>query len=422
MKILWVKSGPLFPLNTGGRRRTHAMLQELAKEHEVTYLANLPEGWDLAPDEPDAPYAREKIWIRSREPREGTFAFYRDLLVNFLFSTRPYVLDRYENEALGAKLLELDASGRFDLVVCDFLTPAVNFDFDRLRTPSVLFQHNVEAQIWKRLAEEKANPIVRLYFQDQYRRMHETERLLGRSFRGVIAVSEEDAARFRDDYGLDNVLGAVATGVDTGFFRPPSPRTPETGLIGFLGSMDWMPNVECVQYFVRDILPLVRERHPGVRFRIIGRNPTPSVRALADEDPAVEVTGTVDDVRPHLDACEVLVVPLRSGGGTRIKIFEAMAQGVPVVSTTIGAEGLPVADGETILIADEASAFASTTCRLLESTELAERISSRSLELLVENHSWASVSDEFLRLASGGLASTFPEASGEAPPKATPSG
>lgn len=398
MNILWVKSGPLFPLNTGGRRRTHAMLQELAKENAVTYLANLTAGYELDPGEPDAPYAQEKIWIPSHEPREGTLAFFWDLLRNFLFSSRPYVLDRYRNKALARKLLELDASRNFDHIVCDFLTPTVNFDFDRLRTPSILFQHNVEAQIWKRLAEEKANPIVRLYFRNQYRRMLRTERRLSQPFAGVIAVSEEDASQFCEEYGLKNVLGAVPTGVDTEFFRPPNPRTPEPGLIGFLGSMDWMPNIECVHHFVRDNFPLIRKEHPNARFRIIGRDPAPSVRILAEQDEAIEVTGTVDDVRPHLDACEVLVVPLRSGGGTRIKIFEAMAQGVPVVSTTIGAEGLPVVNGQTILIADTSSGFAEATNRILESKELSEQFSRNSRSLLVENYSWSSVIREFLEL------------------------
>ncbi|MEM9017889.1 MAG: glycosyltransferase, partial [Verrucomicrobiota bacterium] len=354
LRILWVKSGPLLPLNTGGRRRTHAMLEHLAKRHEVTYLANLAEGQLLDPGEEGSPYAKEKIWIPSREPAEGSVAYLAEALCNLLFSTRPLVLDRYENPKLRERLLELDGSGRFDLVICDFLTPAVSFDFDQLATPAILFQHNVEAQIWKRLAREKKNLATQLYFRDQYSRMFEAERLLSEKFESVITVSPEDAERCREDYGLSNVLGAVATGVDTDFFRPPERAAPASGRIGFLGSMDWMPNIECVHYFVREILPRVRKNLPEARFRVIGRNPASSVRRLGEEDHGIEITGTVEDVRLHLDQCDLVVVPLQSGGGTRIKIFEAMAQGVPVVSTTIGAEGLPVKDGTDILIADSA--------------------------------------------------------------------
>ncbi len=398
MKLLWVKSGPLYPLNTGGRKRTHAMLAELARHHDVTYLANLPEGQKLDPAEDSAPYAQEKLWIPSREPRDGSPAWMLDLVRHLLVSTSAFVLDRYRNPELAAKLLELDASGSYDLIICDFLTPAVNFDFDRIRTPVVLFQHNVEARIWERLAAEKKNPIVRLLFRDQARRMRDAEIRLSRQCQGVIAVSPEDAADFRDDYGLANVLGAVPTGVDTRFFQPPSPRRPEPGLIGFLGSMDWMPNIECVHHFVRDIFPRILATRPDARFLVIGRDPAPSLQRLAAENDRILLTGTVDDVRPQLDRCEVLVVPLRSGGGTRIKIFEAMAQGVPVVSTTIGAEGLPVTHGESILIADEPEAFSDAVLTLLQSPETRETLARQSRELLVRSYSWESVTASFLEL------------------------
>jgi glycosyltransferase involved in cell wall biosynthesis len=398
MKILWVKSGPLYPLNTGGRKRTHAMLVELARSHEVTYLANLTEGTVLDSEEPGASYAQEKIWVPSREPREGSAAWVLSLLKNVFLSTFPFVLDRYRNGELARTLLDLEANGAFDLIICDFLTPAVNFDFDRIRTPVVLFQHNVEARIWERLAEEKSNPLVRLLFRDQARRMREAERSLSAKCSGVIAVSPEDAADFRGDYGLDNVLGDVPTGVDTTFFAPPVPRTPEPSLIGFLGSMDWMPNIECVHYFVRDIFPAILTRHPGARFLIIGRDPAPSLQRLAADDDRILLTGTVADVRPSLDRCEVLVVPLRSGGGTRIKIFEAMAQGVPVVSTTIGAEGLPVCDGEAILLADEPGDFANAVIWILDSPEFGSTISDQARKLLVIDQSWESVISAFLNL------------------------
>ncbi len=398
-RILWVKTGPLFPLNTGGRRRTHAMLTALARGHRVTWLAGLPEGTDLHPREAPDPYADEKIWIPTREPRKGGPRFFLDLARNLIGSRLPYVLDRYRSRELRAKLAELDRSGNFDLIVCDFLTPAVHFEGWERRTPAVLFQHNVESQIWKRLAAEKTNPVSRRYFHRQYRRMWNAERELSRRFDGVITVSPEDADFCRREYDLPGVLGAVPTGVDTDFFQPPAGRAPEPGLIGFLGSMDWMPNVECVQHFTRDILPSIRQRHPGVRFRIIGRDPSPAVLRLADDDPAVEVTGTVEDVRPHLDACRLLVVPLRSGGGTRIKIFEAMAQGVPVVSTTIGAEGLPVTHDRDILIADDPAGFAEAVVRLLDHPDTAAELADAARRKLVAEHSWESVTDTFLSLA-----------------------
>jgi glycosyltransferase involved in cell wall biosynthesis len=162
--------------------------------------------------------------------------------------------------------------------------------------------------------------------------------------------------------------------------------------------MDWMPNIECVHHFVRDIFPRLLATRPDARLLVIGRDPAPSLQKLAAENDRVILTGTVDDVRPRLDRCEVLVVPLRSGGGTRIKIFEAMAQGVPVVSTTIGAEGLPVVHGESILIADEAEAFADAVLTLLQSPEARGALATHARELLVRSYSWESVTANFLDL------------------------
>lgn len=398
LDILWVKSGPLHPLNTGGRRRTHAMLTELSRTHRVTFLAGLPNETTISPAEAADPYAAEKIWLPTRESRKGSPRFFGELALNFAASRLPYVLDRYRDPGMTARIREIDTNGGHDLIVCDFLTPSVNFVGLPLRTPAVIFQHNIESQIWDRLAAEKRNPAVRAYFKIQAARLWRAERDLCAGFGGVITVSSEDAAYSRDVYGLTNVLGAVPTGIDTEQFRPPAEPRREPGLIGFLGSMDWMPNIECVRHFAHDILPTIRRRHPHCRFRIIGRDPAPAVRRLAETDPGIEITGTVDDVRPHLDACALIVVPLRSGGGTRIKIFEAMAQGVPVVSTSIGAEGLPVEHGRDILIADEPGAFAEAVIRLLDSPALAEELAGTAREKLVARHSWATVTDTFLDL------------------------
>lgn len=206
----------------------------------------------------------------------------------------------------------------------------------------VLFQHNIEALIWQRLAAGRSSSVGRWFFRRQHRRMQQWEARLSSIFDGVVTVSPEDAELARSEYGLTNVLGHVPTGVDSGAFKPAPPLAPGLSpTVGFLGAMDWMPNIEGVLWFVREVLPLVRQRVPGTRFKIIGRNPPPSIRALATAESGIEVTGTVDDVQPHVHGCNLIVVPLLSGGGTRIKIFECMAMGVAVVSTTIGAEGLP---------------------------------------------------------------------------------
>ena len=259
-----------------------------------------------------------------------------------------------------------------DLVVCDFPAPSLNLlrlEREALSLPVVLFQHNVEAMIWWRLAEAVDNPLKRAYFENQWQRMVRYERNICEFCDGVIAVSPEDAETMRREYALENVLGDVPTGVDADYFREVQ-RERNPGSIVFLGSMDWMPNIDAVEWFVREIYPGIGDRCPSASLSIVGRKPPRRVEALAEADASIRVTGTVPDVRPYLAEGSVCVVPLRAGGGTRIKIFEAMAAGLPVVSTRIGAEGLPLEDGVHCFLADEPGQFADRVVELLRNPEI----------------------------------------------------
>lgn len=380
------------------------MLREISRGgQEVTYLGLRERGQEITMAEAADTYAARREWVSSDAPAKGSLGYVCHAGTNALFSRRPFVLDRYISRRWRARIEELGAEA--DVVVCDFLTPAPNFEGLRLAAPVVLFQHNMESQIWKRLARSAPDPARRLYFQSQYRRMWAEERRLSAMFSGVITVSPEDSEFCRTEYGLANVLGDVPTGVDVSAFQPPDATRDSAGapVIGFLGSMDWMPNIDGVRWFTREVLPGVRREVPGARFKIVGRNPPSSIRELAQADRGIEVTGTVAEVQPHVHECAVIVVPLLSGGGTRIKIFECMAMGVPVISTTIGAEGLPVRAGETIAIADDASAFASEVSRLLRDREGARAQARRAREQVEARHSWKAAAEEFTRLCGKAL-------------------
>ncbi|MBX3742205.1 MAG: glycosyltransferase [Akkermansiaceae bacterium] len=401
MNILWVKSGPLFPLDSGGKKRTHAMLEEISRRHHVTYLALLADGQELHPDEAAAPYAAEKVWLTWKETPKRTWRFHVDLLRNFVLSEYPYALEKYRSKEM-VDWLETEATGdRFDLVICDFLQPAPNFLHIKGGAPMILFQHNMEAMIWKRLAESSSNPVGRLYLRDQFRRFSKWEKKLSALFDGVITVSEDDSAYARGTYRLDNVRGHVATGVDVDYFAPRKEISSGSDVIGFLGSMDWLPNIKAVEFFVAEAYPVIKRAIPEVRFMVIGRNPPESIRNLAAHDDSITVTGSVDDVRPYLKMCDLMVVPLLAGGGTRIKILEAMAMGVPVVSTTIGAEGLGLESGVHLEIADGAGPFAACTAELLVDDGRRRRLADAAHVRLVRENGWKGVVDEFLQLCEG---------------------
>ena len=273
-------------------------------------------------------------------------------VIGNLFGHVPIAVSRYESSQLRQIIRQLAATEHYDSIVCDFLAAAPNIPD---LSEAVLFQHNVETTIWQRHAEQAASPLKKLYAQLQAQKMEAYERHICRKSRHVIAVSEIDAFRMHRMFGIDSVT-SVPTGVDVDYFAPP-PSTPQTSDIVFCGSMDWLPNTDAVLYFMSEILPLIRAQIPGATFTIAGRSPEASVVKAAQALPGVTVTGKVDDMRPYLWGSKISVVPIRIGGGTRLKIYECFAAGLPTVSTTVGAEGLRYTESPQekadILIADQ---------------------------------------------------------------------
>jgi len=392
LRLLWIKCGPVTPPNTGGRLRSCQMLRALHREHEIRFLC-------LGTEEADdgAPYAARSEFVPHRVPVRGSLAFVWRALLNF-FSSLPLALALYRSPALTTRIRQRVREENPDVIVCDFLTPALNVP-PELRARCVLFQHNMEAQIWARMAAAAGHPLKRLYLRLQCRRMIRWETALSRQFARVITVSEADSRFARENYGLANVAGHVPTGVDEERFRElrALPRDPST--ICFLGSMDWLPNIDGMEWFLRESWSAIHARRPDLRLVVIGRTPPASLLSAWDGKAGVRFTGTVDDVRPHLAGCAASVVPLRIGGGTRLKILELMAAGVPVISTTIGAEGLPLVHQEHFLRADEPEELAAAVDWVLSSPQEAMRMSQRALDEVVQPNSWAHCAGVFLKLA-----------------------
>jgi glycosyltransferase involved in cell wall biosynthesis len=185
-------------------------------------------------------------------------------------------------------------------------------------------------------------------------------------------------------------MSVIPTGVDVDYFSPRNGEEDPSSIV-FTGSMDWTANEDGIVFFIENVLPLVRKRFPRAKLWVVGRRPTSRLQQIGRNVKDVEVTGTVDDIRPYLSRGAVYVVPLRVGGGTRIKIFEAMAAGKAVVSTTIGAEGLPVQDGENILLADDAETFAQSVVDLLADEVRRKNLGAAARKLVSENYSWKAV-------------------------------
>jgi glycosyltransferase involved in cell wall biosynthesis len=354
-----------------------------------------PEGLVRAPE-----YSTRAYPFQHRVADKRSLAFVVELAKS-VFDREPLSIRRFHPPAMGDYLLRLMEKERFDRAVCDFLTPAAYFPNIE---GAVLFQHNVETMIWGRRAQHEGNPAVRWYLRKQADRMFHFERGICRRAGHIAAVSGQDAATMRELFGVERVT-AIPTGVDIEFFTPPDPAPAADADLVFVGAMDWQPNIDGVQWFVREALPLVRRVRPECTLTIVGRTPPPAITALAREDPRIRVTGTVADIRPHLWRSAVSIVPLRIGGGTRLKIYESMAARVPVVSTAVGAEGLAIHPLEDIRIADSPADFAAACLELLSDPSLRRQQAAAAWEMVAANFSWEQVA----RCFEGVLEMAVPE-------------
>jgi polysaccharide biosynthesis protein PslH len=392
MHILWIKTELLHPVDKGGRIRTYQMLRQLRREHRITYLALDDGAGGAQAVERASEYCHDLVAVPFATRAKRTTGFYWELLQN-LASPLPYAVAKYRSPALTRELRRLVAGGDVDVIVCDFLFPSLNVP-SSLGPPTVLFQHNVEAAIWERHAQVASHPVKRLYMREQWRRMRAFEGRECRRFDKVVAVSQEDCGVLERAYGL-RAVEEVPTGVDTDFFRPGNAVTRSSNEIVFTGSMDWLPNEDAVAWFADAILPRIRAEVPDARFTIVGRTPSQPVLDLARAHRDITVTGSVPDVRPYMERAAAFVIPMRVAGGTRLKVYEAMGMEIPIVSTTIGIEGLPVRHDVELLVADEPEAFAAAVVRLLREPPLGTRLATNAARRVRAEFGWREVASRF---------------------------
>jgi glycosyltransferase involved in cell wall biosynthesis len=278
-----------------------------------------------------------------------------------------------------------------DLCIADFLTAMPNVPLTG-RVPVVLFEHNVEHLIWRRLAAAEPWGPRKAALELEWRKLRRYEARACAAADLTLAVSEKDRAALAANAPSARVR-AIPTGVDTSYFAPNGHHESPAHLV-FTGSMNWYPNEDGVLHFIDEILPLIRREEPAAGLTVVGRDPSPRIREEAARA-GVRVTGVVDDVRPYVAEGAVYVVPLRLGGGTRLKIFEALAMGKAVVSTTVGAEGLALVPGEHLLVADEPASFARAVVSLLRDAGRRHALGAAGRQLVAEKYGWAQVAREF---------------------------
>lgn len=390
MKILWVKAGGLVPPDTGGKIRSYNILRQLTLNHSVTFFSFYGAHDNDIHAELKTVFDRV-VCLPLNLPVPKSLTEMKDYILR-LFSREPYNISKFCRTEVRRELIRVLEQQTHDLILCDFVIAAGVIPWD-WPCPKVLFTHNVEAAIWRRHYDLASNPLWKALSWREWRRMQAAERRCLQLADHVLAVSENDR-NFFTRFVSSEKLTVIPTGVDLEYFRPTDAEEVRDSIV-FTGSMDWLPNEDAMLYFIEEILPLIRRQIPGASLCVVGREPSFRLQALCGKDKNLQITGRVEDVRPFLARSAVCVVPLRIGGGTRLKIFEAMSMGKPVVSTSIGAEGLPVRDGEHLLLADDPAVFASTVVSLLGESARRKQIGLAARKLVEENYSWAQVATKF---------------------------
>ena len=389
MNILFVSITVPYPAVDGGRIRVLNLSKQLVNQRDnLTFVAlrtkeTDPEGIKYLQNLGiDAHLVEEKI----DKPK---------FLYHATFHRKPFTVAKYYSDNFARKLNDLIKEKAFDIIHFEMLHGGQYLgDLEDIESPlsekipTLLSLQNIDSIVWKRLAEYSKNRMQKIGYRHQARAFSRYEKKMCRKFNTVTCVSEIDRnilSKICPQASID----LVPNGVDLELYKPKYEQEKENMLI-FTGSMDWLPNEDAAVYFTQQMLPLIKSRIENVKFYIVGSNPTERVLKL-DKQEDVIVTGRVDDIKPYIAQATVYVVPLRIGGGTRLKILEALAIGKAVVSTSVGAEGLDLSDGVNIFIAEEPTAFAEIVTRLMKHQDLCRQIGMSGRGFVEEEYSWSKI-------------------------------
>lgn len=393
LNILIVTPSLPFPPIWGFGIRVYQIAKHLAKTHRVSLLTYAgPEATDNATALREICHAVHTV----APPKLNR----RIAQAISLLSPVSFLQSSLHSPAMQSRIDELLRTEHFDLIQVES-SHLGGFQFDT-RAPLVLDEHNIEYELLLRMCQTEKSPFRRLFSWAEYRKFHREEQRCWNRADGIIFTSERERALVTSMFP-DKPIICGANGVDVGYFQH-SEEPPDNDNIVFTGLMSYRPNIDAVQFFVSEVLPLIHRARPAVTFTIVGAGPTDEVRALAG--PHVVVTDTVPDVRPFVQQAGALVIPLRMGSGTRLKVLEGLAMGKAMVSTSVGCEGISVRDGEHLLIADNAPAFARATLRVLDDRELAQGLGQKGRLLAEREYSWATIVERlenfYARLLSPG--------------------
>jgi glycosyltransferase involved in cell wall biosynthesis len=386
MRILYITERLPYPLDNGGNVRSYHILEGLTAEQEVTVVSG-SQGEVSQLDVNAINALGAQVFIIPLQKR--SLAFELRAAFQSIISRQSLMLARHFDQGMLCSLMEIlnSQSRKFDAIHFNHLDAAIYASKLPIGPYRVVDQHNVVSRQLRTTIPSERSMLKRFAMQTDLGPLIREERAICNSMDLCLTCSFNDADVLRE-LGVHRPIVVVPNGVDTKYFGGSwAPQRKATEVI-FVGTLDYQPCEVAVWDFATEILPLLRKAVPEVCFVVVGRNPSHRLKQLAERDRFIELTGRVEDVRPFMERARVVVVPLKGGSGTRLKILEALSIGVPVVTTTIGVEGIEAVDGKHLLIADSTIDFAASVRKLIEDPALAQRIGDAGRDLVRGKYSW----------------------------------
>ena len=394
MNILFLTPYVPYPLNNGGLIRVHHLLLNLGKKHKVTAICMEPDN-DAQAQGIDV-FKEHGIEIKTvpvaNSQKQGLKRIFQLLS---LVSSKPYQHKQYYSKAMQAEISKHLQPGNYDLLMVEFS----QMGYYKLNSniPSFVDQHNVEYEIMLRTYETEKSPLRKLLAFSEWKKYYKQEIENCEKFTACLTTSKRDAEIMQQrSPGME--CHVIPNGVDSEFFHPDfdSSNQPEIdpNMVLFTGTISYYPNTEGILWFYKNIWPLIIAKNPEATFCIAGKSPPPEVQAIADSDSAVTATGMVDDMRDYYQKAAVVVVPLRVGGGTRLKILEGMSMSKAIVSTSVGAEGIEHTDGSDILLKDTPEDFSDAVVAVMNDASLRQKLEQGGRNLVEAKYDWRAVTDK----------------------------
>ena len=390
MRILWISHFLLYPeTGYGALQRSRNLLLELCKHHDIYLIClfreadkSLVKNLDLA--EIDLKKHCKNVFFVPHKISNISKIYF---ILKSIFAKFPYSVSIYCSKYLKNDVLRFISDENIDLIHSDTLG-MIEPILDRISAIKVLNHHDIESHKMYRRYKNEENLAKRLFFWNENKCLEKYEKKYYKKYDMNIVVSEMDYKRLNEIMGKWNIHAIIVeNGVDCDYFAFHARKNCHEELI-FTGALDYYPNDKSMLFFCSDVWPILKKKYPKLKFSIIGKNPSKSLMSLVKSSRDIKMLGYVDDVRPHIKRAKVFVCPIKEGGGTRIKILDAFSQGVPVVSTYIGAEGLDAVNGKHLLIADTPSEFVERISDLLDNDVLSEKISRDARKFVEEKYSY----------------------------------